>query len=117
GNVACNGTVDDAMQIRVATQETRVEFVVQAEHVVQHKDLPIHTTTSANADDGDLYTRRYFGRKMRRYLLQHQGEAARLFKQFGIFTQAFRLLFLAGTYHVGAEFVDALWRQSQVAHD
>ena len=90
-------------KVGIATQETGRECLCDAEHVVCHEHLTIGRTTRANADSRDMELLGYALTQCGGYLLQHHGEAARLFEQVCIAHELCCLGLILGAHVVCSE--------------
>ena len=52
-DIAGDGLGDDFMEVGIAAQEPGLEFLVNAQHIMDDQHLAIHVGAGANADDGD----------------------------------------------------------------
>ena len=101
----------------VGTQIARFELLGDAQHVLQHKHLTVGGTAGTDADGGHGDELRDFGSQRRRYLLEHDGEAASLVEHLCVVDQSLGLVGLGGADDIGAELVDALRCQTEMTHD
>src|SRR5690606_26929881 len=102
--------------IGVPPHESRPELRENAEHVRRDEDLSVAARARADADRRD---RKRFGhppRELRRDLLEHDREYARVLEGFRVRKDALGLLGRRAARLVRAELVDRLRRQAEMTH-
>ncbi len=99
-------------QVGIAAEEFRREALIDSEHVLHHKHLSVRSGAGAYADCRYLERRRDFGGERSWDFLHNQSEAAGFLKHQGVVFQFLGLGVGFGPHVVGAEFVDALWRET-----
>ena len=104
------------MQLGVAAQKAGLKLFGDAQQVVDDQHLPVHVGAGADADGGNTQLLGHlFGQRGGNFF-QHQREAAQVLELLRVFEQFLGLGVFFGTHGVGAELVDALRREAQVAH-
>ena len=76
--------VDLFIEVEVLTQESWLEFSIDAKHIVHHQHLAITVLARTDADGGDLNAFRYFFCQQSRYLFQYDGKTAGFLQEFCI---------------------------------
>lgn len=104
------------VEVEVSAQKSWIEFVREADHIVDHEDLTVDISAGTDANRRDVHRCGHTFREVCWDLLENDGEAACLFEQLRICDQFLRLFLLARAHGVGAEFVDGLRGQTQMTH-
>lgn len=115
-DVLADGVVDHGAEVGVAAEELRREALVDAEHVLEHQHLAVDARAGTDADNGYRDLGSNAGGERRGYLLEYEREAADFLEHLGVGDELFGLGLFLGAHGVGAELVDRLRRQAQVAH-
>src|SRR5690606_25143135 len=100
----------------ILPEKSWLELLGDTQHIMNHQHLSIHILTRTNAYHGNSNVFCHFFGQNCRDFLQHQREAPALLQNFGILNKLLSLGFLPCPYRVGAEFIDGLWREPQMAH-
>ena len=108
---------DLLVETEVAAEEAGLELGIDAEQVVHDQHLAVAMSACADADGGNMDALRDYLAKGGGYLLEHKAKGSGFFEQKGVLFEFFGFLFFACPYSLGPEFIDGLWRKTQVAHD
>ena len=116
-DILADGAGDLAVEAEVAAEEAGLEFGGDAEEVMHNEDLAVAVFAGADADDRNMEALGDRFCEGGGDLFEDDTGAAGFFEQLGVFFEFFGFYLFFGADVIGAEFVNGLGCQSEMADD